>query len=255
MILAVDVGNTDTKFGVFRGAELVARWSLHSDPNRSVEEYTDFLRAMLQYRRVEHVARAIIGSVVPLLTPVLATALAEATGSAPVILRSETVPGIRLHVETPAQVGVDRVANAIAVRTHYGGPAIVIDFGSATTFDLVNADGDLLGAIIAPGMVTSARALTSAGAQLPAIRVARPEKLVGTNTVGAMQSGVYWGYVHMVRGVIDHLRRELGANYRAIATGGLAPGLIEDVGVFDLVDADLTLKGLVGIAAALEGAS
>ncbi|MBM4437249.1 MAG: type III pantothenate kinase [Actinobacteria bacterium] len=254
MLLAVDIGNTDTKVGVFDGSGLVARWAVHSDLNRTRAEYQDVLLALLRYHGAGPIRDAVLGSVVPMLTPVLAEALAAVADRPPVVVRSEAVPGIRLWVDAPGQVGVDRVANAYAVRTYYGGPAIVADFGSATTFDVVDAAGDLRGALIAPGMHTSARALTAAGAQLPAFRVERPARLVGVNTVGAMQSGVYWGYVHMVRGVIGHLRDELGAGYRAIATGGLAPGLVEDARIFDIVDPDITLKGLAAIHTALAAA-
>ena len=255
MILAVDVGNTDTKFGVFAGSELAARWALHSDLNRTREEYVDLIRAMLAYRGADGVDAAVIGSVVPGLTPVITEAVAAVTGSVPLLPDPEAVPGISLRVDVPAQVGIDRVANAYAARDIYGAPAIVADLGSVTTFDVIDRAGDLSGVIIALGMLTSARTLTSSGAKLPNITVERPSTLVGANTVASMQSGVYWGYVHMVRGFIRQLRDELGSDFRAIATGGLARVVKDDVGVFDEVDADITLRGLMLIKAAIEQAA
>ena len=254
MILAVDIGNTDTKFGVFEGTELVTRWSLHTDPYRSRAEVEDLIRAMLAYREVDRIEGAVMGSVVPLLTPVITEAVTAVCECAPIVVRPDAVPGITLRVDFPEQVGVDRVANAVAARALHGVPAVVADFGSTSNFDVVDRSGDLIGVIIMPGMRTSARALTAAGAKLPEINIERPGSLVGTNTVAAMQSGIYWGHVHMVRGVIGHLREELGADCKAIATGGLAPIVVEEAGVFDAVDLDITLKGMIHIKAAMEDA-
>ena len=244
MVLVVDVGNTDTKFGVIDGEELGARWAVHSDLNRSAAEHEALLRAMLAHHQVTGIEGAVIGSVVPALTERLAAAVRSAAGCEPLIARSQDVRLIDLAVDRPAQVGIDRVANALAAREFYQAPAIVVDLGSVTTFDIVNAAGSLAGVIITLGMQNTARALTAAGAQLPSIDLARPARLVGTETTGSMQSGVYWGYVRMVRGLLEQLQTELGGDYRAIATGGQAPVVVEDVGLFEIVDLDLTLRGL-----------
>ncbi len=252
MFLAVDIGNTDTKIGVFDNNSLAARWVVHSDRNRGRAEYADAWAAMLAHFGFTSVASAVIGSVVPVLTPVIGDAVEQLCGRAPTFIRAQEVPGIRLRVDEPAQVGVDRIANAIGARTLYGAPAIVADMGSTTNFDVVDRNGDLIGVLIALGMGATARALTSAAAQLPDIRIERPSDLVGANTVAAIRSGVYWGHVHMVRGLIGQLREELGKDFRVIGTGGLAPLLSEDIGVFDEVDADLTLKGLALIKHAMD---
>jgi type III pantothenate kinase len=244
MVLVVDVGNTDTKFGVFEGENPGARWAVHSDLNRSAAEHEAMLRAMLAQLGVTGIRAAVIGSVVPGLTERMAAAVRAATGCEPLIARSQDVRVIDLAVDRPAQVGVDRVANALAAREFYQAPAIVVDLGSVTTFDIVNGAGSLAGVIITLGMQNTARALTAAGAQLPSIELARPARLVGTETTGSMQSGVYWGYVRMVRGLLEQLQSELGTDYRAIATGGQAPVVVEDVGLFEVVDLDLTLRGL-----------
>ncbi len=254
MILAVDVGNSDMKFGVFDGKKLAVRWALHSDPDRTRQEYTDLIGAMLSHFGVDGIEGAVVGSVVPILTPVVADAVSTLSEQPPIIPTAQETPGIRLRVDAPEQVGVDRVANALAAREEYGVPAIVADMGSATTFDVVDANGDLIGVVIAPGIRASARALAASAAQLPDFQVVKPAAPLGTNTVASMQSGVYWGYVHLVRGFVQQLRAQVGDEARAIATGGTARDLIDDTGVFDVVDPDLTLKGLLLMKTAMESA-
>ena len=253
MILAIDIGNTDVTCGVIDDAVVRARWALHSDLNRTETEFSDLVRAMLAYVDAGPITHAVIGSVVPALTRRIGDALAVVTGSPPLIVRAEAVPGIRLRVDEPAQVGVDRVANAVAAREALGAPVIVADLGSVTTFDVVDAQGDLRGVVIAPGIRALGQALTASGAQLPKIDIDRPEGLVGRNTVDAMRSGVYWGYVELVRGVIGRLTAEPGGPWQVVATGGLADRLAADVGGFERVDADLTLKGLARICQAMHG--
>ena len=251
MILAVDIGNTDVTFGVIEGATVRARWALHSDLNRTAPEFADLVRAMLDYVNVGPVTHTVVGSVVPALTQRVSDALATVTATPPLIVRAEAIPSIRLRVDEPAQVGVDRVANAIAAREEVGPPVIVADLGSVTTFDVVDAQGDLRGVVIAPGIRALGQALTASGAQLPKIDIERPEGLLGRNTVDAMRAGVYWGYVELVRGVIGRLKAESGGPWQVVATGGLADRLAADVGGFQRVDADLTLKGLARIHQAI----
>ena len=253
MILAVDIGNTDVTCGVIDDATVRARWALHSDLNRTEDEFSDLVRAMLAYVDAGPITHAVVGSVVPALTRRIGDALAVVTGCPPLVVRAEAVPGIRLRVDEPAQVGVDRVANAVAAREAVGGPVIVADLGSVTTFDVVDAQGDLRGVVIAPGIRALGQALTASGAQLPKIDIDRPEGLVGRNTVDAMRAGVYWGYVELVRGVVGRLTAEPGGPWQVVATGGLAVRLAEDVGGFERVDADLTLKGLARICQAMNG--
>ena len=251
MILAVDIGNTDVTFGVIDDVTVLARWALHSDLNRTEHEYADLVRAMLGYVDVGPITHAVVGSVVPALTERIGNALAMVTASPPLIVRAEAVPGIGLLVDDPAQVGVDRVANAVGARAEVGAPVIVADMGSVTTFDVVDARGDLCGVVIAPGIRALGQALTASGAQLPKIDIEHPEELVGRNTVDAMRSGVYWGYVELVRGVIRRLQAEPGGPWKTVATGGMAATLAADVGGFERVDADITLKGLARIHRAM----
>ena len=230
MILAVDIGNTDVTFGVIDDFTVLARWALHSDLNRTEHEYADLVRAMLGYVDVGPITHAVVGSVVPALTERIGDALAMVTASPPLIVRAEAVPGIGLLVDDPVQVGVDRVANAVGARAEVGAPVIVADMGSVTTFDVVDARGDLCGVVIAPGIRALGQALTASGAQLPKIDIEHPEELVGRNTVDAMRSGVYWGYVELVRGVIRRLQAEPGGPWKTVATGGMAATLAAAVG-------------------------
>ena len=254
MDLVVDIGNTDTKFGVFRDDVLASRWVVHSDVYRDTNEHTTLLKAMLSHIGATEVDSAIVGSVVPELTERMADAVATAIGRRPRIARSQDVQAIDLDVDVPSQVGIDRVANALAAREVYTAPAIVADLGSVTTFDIVNDVGNLAGVVIALGMQNSARALTAAGAQLPSITLAKPARLIGTNTEASMHAGIYWGYVHMVRGLITHLRSELGTDYQIVATGGYAHVVANDVALFDVVDSELTLRGLLLIGKDYEAA-
>ena len=245
MVLVVDIGNTDTKFGIFVDDELKARWAIHSDLNRNADEHAVLLKAMLAHVGGYDIEVAIVGSVVPVLTGPVAAAVEDATGCHPRIPEADQVPSIQLEVDVPKQVGIDRVANALAAREIYQAPAIVADLGSVTTFDVVNASGNLAGVVIALGMQASAQALTAAGAQLPSVNLGRPAQLIGTNTKASMKSGIFWGYVHMVRGMLEELRHDLGSDYTTIATGGQAPLVVGDVGMFDIIDTDLTLRGLL----------
>ncbi len=247
MILAVDIGNTDLTFGVIDRFEVKARWALHSDLNRSEDEYADLVQAMVGHAGAGPIADAVIGSVVPALPERLEAAVGTLVPSAPLVVRAEEVPDIVLQVDNPAEVGVDRVANAIGARSSFGTPVIVADIGSVTTFDVVDGDGNLRGVVIAPGVRALGEALTASGAQLPKVDIGRPDELVGRNTEDAMRSGVYWGYIDLVRGVIHRLQSEPGQPWTVVATGGLAAGLAEDVELFDEVDPDITLRGLARI--------
>ena len=245
MVLVVDIGNTDTKFGIFVDDELKARWTVHSDLNRDADEHAVLLKAMLAHVGGYDIEVSVIGSVVPALTGRMAAAVVAATGCQPRIPEADQVPSIELEVDVPKQVGIDRVANALAAREIYQAPAIVADLGSVTTFDVVNPSGNLAGVVIALGMQASATALTAAGAKLPSVDLGRPDRLIGANTMASMKSGIYWGYVHMVRGMLKELRLDLGSDYTTIATGGQTPVVVGDVGIFDIVDTELTLRGLL----------
>lgn len=257
MLLAVNVGNTHTTLGAFAGRELRHTWQLHSSRERTADEFSLLIQSLLDGAGIGSggFSAVVIGSVVPPVTPVIAASLSRLLGLEPQIVRPEAVPGTRALVDNPAEVGADRIVNCVAVQELYGGPAIVVDFGTATTFDVVSDTGDYLGGVIAPGMAMSVEGLYRGTSQLPRIDIRRPDKLVGTNTVACMQAGIYWGYVFLVRGTLEALGRELGGLPRVIATGGYAELLAADVGMFDKVNPSLTLQGLAAIHARIAGSA
>jgi type III pantothenate kinase len=245
-VLAVDIGNSNITVGVVVGREIEARWRFATERGRTADEYAVLLGAALKDGDVEpmDMKAAVLGSVVPPLTDVVGEAVAAVTGVSPLVVTATSIPGVEALVDFPAEVGVDRVLNCAAVGEIYGGPAIVVDLGSATTFDVVDVVGNYRGGIIAPGVAMVTEALFRNTSQLPRVQFAKPERIVGKNTVECMQSGIYWGYVHMVRGLLESMFDELGARPRVVATGGLAGQVVEDVSLIDEVAPDLTLYGL-----------
>lgn len=254
-VLAVDVGNSNITVGVAVGREIEARWRFATEHRRTADEYASLLGATLKDAGIEasDVEGAVLGSVVPPLTDVVGEAVAAVTGVSPLVVTATMIPGVEALVDFPAEVGVDRVLNCAAVGELYSGPAIVVDLGSATTFDVVDVDGNYRGGIIAPGVAMVTEALFRNTSQLPRVQFARPERIVGKNTVECMQSGIYWGYVHMVRGLLESMFDELGERPRVVATGGLAGQVVEDVSLIDEVAPDLTLYGLALAHERMEG--
>ena len=254
-VLAVDVGNSNITVGVVRGRDIEARWRFATERGRTADEYAVLLGAVLGEAGLERAdfKAAVLGSVVPPLTDAVGEAVELATGASPLVVTATTIPGVRALVDFPAEVGVDRVLNCAAVGEIFGGPAIVVDLGSATTFDVVDADGNYRGGIIAPGVAMVTEALFRNTSQLPRVQFVKPERIVGKNTVECMQSGIYWGYVHMVRGLLESLFTELGDRPRVVATGGLAGQVVEDVDLIDEVAPDLTLYGLALARERMEG--
>ncbi|MGH1398357.1 MAG: type III pantothenate kinase [Alphaproteobacteria bacterium] len=247
MLLAIDIGNTNIVFAVFNGEALLQSFRVETHAN-------DYANAADVLGRFD-ISRAVIASVVPEVNARVAGGCREAFDVEPVFIDKDNV-GIEVAVDNPAEVGADRLVNAAAVCTEYHGHiasgAIVIDFGTATTFDVINGDGAYAGGVIAPGVNLSVAALEAAAAKLPEIVVARPERVIGANTVHAMQSGVFFGYQGLVENIVRRIAGEMGAGEGVpyvIATGGLAPLFATDCDVIDHVDQDLTLKGLRMIAA------
>lgn len=246
MLLVVDAGNTNVTLGVFRGEELIAQWRLITDHDESSDAYGTeikelFARAGIDLKSVGGIA---VASVVPPLDHVLRQVAEVYFGLTPLFVDYTTDTGLQILYDSPADVGADRIVDAVAAVTKYGAPCIVVDFGTATTFNVVNASREYLGGAIAPGIMISAEALFSRTAKLPRVEIKRPEKVIGSATVGAMQSGLYYGYTGLVDGMLERMIAELGDKPRVIATGGLAPLVAKASTFIETVDETLTLDGL-----------
>ncbi len=246
MLLVVDIGNTNTVIGIFRGEELIAHWRLSTNREKTHHEYAVLIKELfsLEGLPTNHIEGAIISSVVPNLTPVLSKTLQTLLGLKPLVVGPGTKTGISVLVDNPREVGTDRVVNAVAAYNKYGGPLVIVDFGTATTFDAVSSQGEYLGGAIAPGIVISMEALFKETAQLPRVEMKKPNRIIGKNTVESIQSGIYYGYVSLVDGMSRAFRNQLGGDCRIIATGGLASIIAETSKEIEIVDPLLTLEGL-----------
>jgi len=247
MLLAIDAGNTNVVFAVHDGTEWRGRWRIATDPDRTSDEYAVWLLTLMQYAglRPAHVRRCVIGTVVPVALYNLRRLCRDWFGNEPLIARSVLDWGFEIKVDQPQEVGADRLLNALAAHHHYRGPLIVIDLGTATTFDVVDETGAYLGGVIAPGINLSVEALHRAAARLPRIGIGRPQAAIGRNTISAMQSGIFWGYVGMIEGIVTRIRNEADfPRMKVIATGGLAPLLAEGTTLIERIDPDITLEGL-----------
>jgi type III pantothenate kinase len=253
MLLAIDLGNTNTVFGVYDAEDkLVMHWRLSTQKERTVDEYGILLRNLFALEKIDakKIRRVIIASVVPPLDPVLQEMVSSYFSVTPVFVTSENA-GIPVLYDNPREVGADRIVNAVAVVHKYGKPAIVVDFGTATTFDAITAAGEYGGGVIAPGILISAQALYEHAAKLPRIDIQKPANVIGTSTVGSMQSGLFYGYVALVDGIITRMKKELGPNTRVIGTGGQAPFISQETKLIETVDPNITLDGLQLVASRL----
>lgn len=246
MLLVIDVGNTNTSLGVYKESELIAHWRLTTARNRTVDEYGVHARnlfelAGLDFKTISAIA---IASVVPPLNYTLKQMAEVYFHLTPLFVDHTTEMGLRILYEPPSDVGADRIVDAVAAIHKYGAPCIIVDFGTATTFNAINKDGEYLGGVITPGIMISADALFERTAKLPRVDIKRPRTVIGSSTVAAMQSGLYNGYVGLVDGVLRKMVVELGGSPRVIATGGLAPLIATGSELIELVDDTLTLEGL-----------
>jgi type III pantothenate kinase len=246
MLLAIDIGNNNVKLGVFEGASLRTTWRIATDPRRMPDEYEALLHTMLGMRGVtpKSISGVSICSGVPPLTATFSEIAQEAFGCAPVIVGAGVKTGVKILYESPRDVGPDRIADAAAAYQLYGGPVIVVDFGTAITFNAITREGDYLGGAIAPGVGVAAESLVSSTSLLRRVELSRPKSYVGRNTVAGIQSGLVFGYTAMVEGMVRRFREEIGADAKAVATGGHAPLIAKETDVFHAVNLDLTLIGL-----------
>ncbi len=246
MLLAIDAGNTNVVFAVHDGTRWRGRWRIAMAPERTSDEYAVWLLQLMQFASLKpvQITRCVIGTVVPAALYNLRRLCRDWFGAEPLVARAALDWGFAIKVDSPTDVGADRLLNALAAHRHYKGPLIVIDFGTATTFDVVDAAGDYQGGVIAPGINLSIEALHRAAARLPRIGIGRPQAAIGRNTVAAMQSGIYWGYVGLIEGITGRIKAEFDAPMKVIGTGGLAPLFAEGTSVIERIDQDITLDGL-----------
>lgn len=250
MLLAIDVGNTNIVLGVFDGSTLVRSWRLQTVRERTLDELGLMVDGLFAHDGVKHgdITGIVLGSVVPPVTGTMRGMMARYFGLSPLIVDPVKNSGMPILYDNPSEVGADRIVNAIAAYEQFGrgsrAPLIVCDFGTATTLDAVSADGEYLGGAICPGVTISADALFQRAARLPRIDVRKPSQVVGRTTVGAMESGLFYGYVGMVEGLVRRMRDELGGQALCVATGGLASVIAPETDLIQHVDIDLTLQGL-----------
>ncbi len=246
MLLVIDTGNTNIVFAVHNGTEWRGTWRLATSAQRTSDEYGVWLAALLTRAGItpREITRAVIGTVVPAALYDLRRLCREWFDVEPLVANARLDWGFEIKIDNPDEVGADRLLNALAAHNHYRGPLVVVDFGTATTFDVVDADGAYLGGAISPGINLSIEALHQAAARLPRIGIGRQQTVIGRSTIPAMRSGTYWGYIGLIEGLLNRIEGEYGAPLKAIATGGLAPLFAEGTTKFTAVDSDLTLDGL-----------
>lgn len=246
MLFTIDIGNTNITLGLYDGDKLGPRWRLATNHDRMPDEYGILILNLFRHSgiAVKDVSAIAMASVVPPLTGTLEQACTKYLGRAPLVVDAGTKTGVRVRYDDPSQVGADRVVDAAAVHKLYGGPACVVDFGTATTFDAISAEGDYLGGAIAPGIAIAADALFQKTAKLPKVDLQRPPSAIGRNTVHSLQSGLLFGYVALVEGMVARFRAELGPEMKVIGTGGLAELIARETKVIDILAPWLTLDGL-----------
>ena len=251
MLLAIDVGNTNTVLGLYKlegeRAELAAHWRVTTHRAQTADEYGVFFVNLFEMHGMKpsEVSHIIISSVVPPIEGTLRQVCENYFHTEPLFVEPGIKTGMPVLVDNPSELGADRLVNAIAAFERYGGPCIVVDFGTATTFDVISAKGEYLGGAIAPGLGISADALFSRAARLSRVDIKRPAKVIGTNTVTCLQSGLYYGYIGLVDGILQRIVGELGVQPRVVATGGLARQISEDTRSISEIDEMLTLEGLL----------
>jgi type III pantothenate kinase len=252
MLLAIDAGNTNIVFAVHDGREIRAEWRAVTETTRTADEWAVMLGPLLQLNGLSFgdIDAAIIATVVPAALFDLRLLCRRYVKCEPLVVGDPDVDlGIGIHTDRPEAVGADRLVNTVSAHASYKGALIVVDFGTATTFDIVAENGDYEGGVIAPGVNLSAQALHQAAAMLPRVAVARTQSVIGKDTVPAMQSGLYWGYISLVEGIVARIKEEYGKPMTVIGTGGLANLFFKQTPVIEHLDPDLTIRGLIMIHA------
>ena len=250
MLLAINANNTNVKFGLYDAERMVGDWRIRTESGRTADEYMVWLSQLMALAGIDHkrIDATIIATVVPQALFHLRLFCERHLKAPPLVIGEPEVElGIQVLMDKPNEVGADRLANAVGGHLLFGGPLVVVDFGTATTFDIVDAAGNYVGGAIAPGINLSLEALHMATAKLPRIALEPPSRVIGKDTLGAMQSGVYWGYVGLIEGLVDRIAKELGAPLKVIATGGLAPLFFGATPAIQHLEEEITMRGLVEI--------
>lgn len=250
MLLTINSNNTNTVFGVFEGETKRATWRISTDARRTADEYAVLLTHLMALKDIKFtdITGVVLANVVPQTAFNLKMLCRTYFGGDAVTIGDPAVRlGLKVLIERPEEAGADRIANTAGVRSRYKLPAVVVDLGTATNFDVVDADGNYCGGVIAPGINLAFEALYMGAAKLPRIEIQRPTAAIGKRTVSAMQSGIYWGYIGLIEGLIARIQQEQGSTMTVIGTGGLIALIADGTQVFDHVDPDLTLRGLVEI--------
>ncbi|MEM8986847.1 MAG: type III pantothenate kinase [Pseudomonadota bacterium] len=249
MLLAIDAGNTNTVFALFDKEGLRAQWRASASTQRTADEHAVWLNQLMGLKgfSLADVKSCIISSVVPNSLFHFRNLARRYFKTEPVIVDNAGAPGVEVRIDKPVEVGADRLVNSIGAYTSYGGPLIVVDSGTATTFDIVGDDGAFEGGVISPGINLSMQALHDAAAKLPRIAIERPERIIGKGTVVAMKSGIFWGYIGLIEGLIDRIKHEYGKPMKVVATGGVSSLFDGATDKIDVFDPDLTIRGLLEI--------
>ncbi|MEE9330576.1 MAG: type III pantothenate kinase [Parvularculaceae bacterium] len=249
MLLAIDVGNTNTVFALYSGSNQVAQWRAATSTQRTADEYAVWLNQLMIMAglTLDQIDECILATVVPQSLFHIRNLARRHFGAEPFVVSHDNIPGIEVRIDKPAEAGADRLVSAVGAHVKFKGPLIVVDSGTATTFDVVADDGAFEGGIICPGINLSMQALHEAAAQLPRIAIEQPDRVIGKGTIGAMKSGVYWGYVGLIEGLIDRIKQEYGKPMSVIATGGISSLFEGATRKIDHFDPDLTIRGLIEI--------
>ncbi|GJL91051.1 type III pantothenate kinase [Hyphococcus sp.] len=254
MLLAIDVGNTNSVIALYDGDTSVAQWRSSTSTVRTADEYAVWLSQLMGFAgfKLADISECIISTVVPQSLFHLRNLSRRYFNCEPFVIGHDNIPGVAVRITKPSEAGADRLVNAVGAFTKHGGPLVVVDSGTATNFDIVGADGGFEGGVIAPGINLSMQALHEAAARLPRIAIEKPDKVIGTDTVGAMQTGVFWGYVSLIEGLIERIKAEYGAPMKVVATGGIASLFEGQTKAIDVFDHDLTIRGLLEISKRLK---
>ncbi len=255
MLLAIDVGNTNSVIALYEEDKCVAQWRTSTSATRTADEYAVWLSQLmtLQNLSMDKVDDCIISNVVPQSLFHLRNLSRRYFNCEPFVVGPDNIPGVEVRIPKPSEAGADRLVNAVGAFAAHGGPLVVVDSGTATNLDIVGADGAFEGGVIAPGINLSMQALHEAAARLPRIAIQQPEKIIGTDTVGAMQSGVFWGYIGLIDGLVRRVKEEYKAPMRVVATGGVASLFDGASETIDIFDTSLTIRGLLEIHRRING--